>query len=138
MAPSPTTPAPTTPTTPAYLIEIQNLAFNPLVIDVAPGSTVTIRNLDSMGHSVTSQSAPSTFASGAASGIQFDTGIFTGADQTITIPANAPNGAMLSYFCMHHTSAMATPNGTIHVTTTPVTTMPTTPTTPMQPSGPGY
>lgn len=51
------------------VITIQGMAFSPLRLEVAPGATVTVRNLDDMVHSVTSESAPGTFRPGAANGV---------------------------------------------------------------------
>ncbi len=120
-------------------ITIKGMAFSPLKLEVAPGATVTVRNLDGMPHSVTSESTAGAFRPGAASGVSFDTGQFTG-ERTFTIPANAPLGATIPYYCSVHLGTMATPNGEIVVTATPGTTTtpgtPTTPTTPTTPSMP--
>ncbi|WP_242342234.1 cupredoxin domain-containing protein [Anaeromyxobacter terrae] len=139
-----TTPAMTPGTTPTVNptaqneITIQGMAFSPLKLEVAPGATVTVRNLDGIPHSVTSESTAGAFRPGAASGVSFDTGQFTG-QRTFTIPANAPLGATIPYYCSVHLGTMATPNGEIVVTATPGSTTtgtPTTPTTPATPSTP--
>ncbi len=83
---------------------------------VAPSTVVRVRNLDAMPHSVTSESAARTFVPGAVNGISFDTGAFTG-EQTFTIPANAPVGTVVPYFCSVHTSAMAN-DGVITISAT--------------------
>lgn len=94
-----------------FTITIHDMAFSPEPLAVPPGATVTVVNMDgSMPHSVTSESSDDAFTKGAASGVQFDTGAFTG-QATFTIPANAPAQARIPYFCTVHTRGMATPNG---------------------------
>jgi plastocyanin len=97
-----------------FTITIASMAFAPLGLAVPPGATVTVVNRDSMAHSVTSEAAPNAFTPGAVSGVSFDTGPFTGT-RTITIPANAPEGAVIPYYCTVHGNTMATPNGTITI-----------------------
>jgi plastocyanin len=87
-------------------IVIQNFTFSPAQLEVAPGDTVEVQNLDSMPHSVTSQSAPGTFTPGAVEGVSFDTGPFSGS-ASFTIPASARHGMTIPYFCTVHRSAMA-------------------------------
>ena len=99
----------------SFVITIRGLAFDPLRLEVTPGATVTVRNMDNMPHSVTSQSAPGTFRAGAANGVSFDTGVFSSGDRTFTIPANATAGSTVPYFCLSHLQTMATP--TMVVTT---------------------
>lgn len=115
------------------VITIQGNAFSPLRLEVTPGATVTVRNLDDMVHSVTSESAPGTFRPGAASGVSFDTGLFTGV-RTFTIPANAPVGASVPYYCSSHQQTMVTPTGEIAIVATPATPS-GTPSTPDTPGG---
>lgn len=139
---STTTPTGTPGSTPAanpsssFVITIQGLAFSPLRLEVTPGSTVTVRNLDNMPHSVTSESTPGTFRAGAANGVSFDTGQFSSGERTFTIPANAAVGTTIPYFCTSHLQTMATPNGEIAIVATPASTGGTPTTTPAQPSGP--
>jgi plastocyanin len=136
---STTTPTGTPGGTPAanpsgsFVITIQGMAFSPLRLEVTPGATVTVRNLDAEGHSVTSESTPGAFRKGSANGVQFDTGVFTG-QQTFTIPSNAPVGATIPYFCTSHLQAMATPNGEIAIVATSTSTG-GTPTTPRNRAG---
>ena len=88
------------------VLTIQNFTFSPANLAVNPGQTVRVRNQDgSMGHSVTSQSAPRTFTPGGVAGVSFNTGIFTG-EATFTIPGNAPAGTIIPYYCIPHTSQM--------------------------------
>ena len=118
-----------------FVITISNLAFSPLDLHVPPGQTVTVVNRDSMGHSVTSEASPGAFTPGSASGVSFDTGVFTGT-RSFTIPANAPSGAVVPYFCSSHKATMATPTGTI--TIDPSASSTTTSTTPSTPAMPAY
>jgi plastocyanin len=87
-------------------ITISNLTFSPQNLNATPGSTVTVQNNDSMGHSVTSTSTAGVYTPGAVAGISFDTGVFTGT-ATFSIPANATVGTVIPYFCTSHTTRMA-------------------------------
>lgn len=98
----------------APTITIQNFAYSPNALTVAPGATVTVMNMDSVPHSVTSESAVGAFALGAVNGVQFDTGtLAAGASGTFTIPASAPSGTAIPWFCKVHLSAM--PQGTLTI-----------------------
>jgi plastocyanin len=99
---------------PGFYITIQGMAFSPLELSVPPGGTVTVVNRDAMAHTVTSEAAAGSFSPGGVAGVQFDTGQFTGT-RTFTIPANAPSGTVVPYYCGVHTSTMVTPTGTIKV-----------------------
>ncbi len=98
-----------------FTITIQNMAFSPTQLAVPPGATVTVTNMDgSIPHSVTSEAKDNDFTPGAAGGVQFDTGSFTGT-KTFTIPANAAAGTVIPYYCVVHKGSMATPNGSIKI-----------------------
>lgn len=124
------------------VITIQGMAFSPLRLEVTPGATVTVRNLDGEVHSVTSESAAGEFRPGAASGVSFDTGLFTG-ERTFTIPANAPVGVTVPYYCSSHLASMVTPTGELAIVATPANPGATpaspgaTPATPAEPNMPG-
>lgn len=103
------------PSGPGFFITISGMAFSPLDLHVPAGASVTVLNQDgSTAHSVTSEATQNAFAPGAVSGVSFDTGLFTGT-KTFTIPATAPSGTVIPYFCMNHRSAMVTPNGAITI-----------------------
>jgi plastocyanin len=71
-------------------ITIQNFAFSPAALTVAPGSTVTVTNKDSTAHTVTSDANPKAF----------DTGhIQASATTTFTAPAKPGSYA---YSCTIH------------------------------------
>lgn len=97
-----------------YYITISSSRFSPLDLAVPPGGTVTVLNDDSMEHSVTSEATAGAFTPGGVSGITFDTGNFVG-QRSFTIPATAPEGTVIPYYCRTHLASMATPNGTITV-----------------------
>lgn len=97
-----------------FYITISGMRFAPLDLAVPPGATITVLNRDSEVHSVTSQSAPSTFTPGGVAGVTFDTGLFLN-QATLTIPAGAPEGTVIPYYCKSHLQLMATPNGTITI-----------------------
>jgi plastocyanin len=89
-----------------FTLDITNFTYSPGTLSVTPGAEIIVHNHDSMPHSVTSQSAPDQFVSGAVQGVSFDTGPFTG-DRAFTIPASAPVGLMIPCFCTVHLGAMA-------------------------------
>ena len=71
-------------------IVIRNFAFEPSTLLVAPGATVTVRNIDSATHTVTADGA----------GTPFDTGkVAAGAAATFTAPARP---GTYSYICEIH------------------------------------
>lgn len=100
------TDSPSPSPSPDYLITIAGFSFLPEDLAVPPGATVIVTNQDGVPHSVTSESAPGTYAPGAVNGVEFDTGIFT-KTATIAIPAGAAPGTVIPYFCRVHTSMMA-------------------------------
>jgi plastocyanin len=104
---------PGTPPTSAAVITIEGLTFSPLNVTVPPGATVTVRNMDGIVHSVTSEAAVGSFSPGAVDGVSFDTGLYTSGDRTITIPPNAAPGTIIPFFCRFHLAMM--PQGTITV-----------------------
>jgi plastocyanin len=111
-------------------ITIQGYAFSPLELTVDAGTTIRVVNLDSMAHTVTSEASDNAFVAGAVAGVSFDTGqVNPGSDPgggygyvrgatgsaSITIPASAPSGTVVPYFCVNHAGTMVTPNGHITV-----------------------
>jgi plastocyanin len=118
-------------------ITIQGQSFSPASLTVDAGTTITIVNLDTEAHTVTSEAADNDFTPGAVSGVSFDTGQIAASSGgsnpppyggggylrssaasstvTITIPGDAPSGTVIPYFCQNHTNMMATPNGHISV-----------------------
>jgi len=61
------TSVPPTPVSGNVAITIQNFAFNPQTITVKVGSTITWTDKDSIGHTVTSLTGPTSFNSGILS-----------------------------------------------------------------------
>ncbi len=104
-----------TSTTPGFYILISNLAYSPVNLQAPPGATVTVINADSTAHSVTSEATPGAFTPGSVAGVSFDTGAFTGGQRSFTLPANAPNGTAVPYYCTVHLGTMTPPNGTITI-----------------------
>jgi plastocyanin len=94
-------------------IAISNYQYSPANLSVAPGTTVTVTNVDSMQHSVTSESVINAFTAGAVNGVQFDTGAFS-ASGTFTVPSIATAGTVIPYFCTVHLQTMG--QGTITIT----------------------
>lgn len=96
---SATTTAPATATTASSgggaaagdTITIQNFAFSPAALTVAPGATVTVVNKDSVTHTVTSTTSGTVFTTGNVAG---------GATATFKAPAKAGS---YSYICSIHT-----------------------------------
>ncbi len=90
----------------AAAIIISNFQYSPANLLVKPGATVTVSNtVDAMLHSVTSQSAMSSFDAGSVGGISFDTGGFEGTAQ-FAIPSTAAVGTVIPYFCTQHPLTM--------------------------------
>jgi plastocyanin len=106
-----------------FVITISNMSFSPVDLRAPAGATITVINRDGEVHSVTSAASPNAFTPGSASGVAFDTGLFLGTRQ-FTLPANAPDGAVIPYFCASHTATMATPNGSITIDATALATAP--------------
>jgi plastocyanin len=75
-------------------ITISNFMFSPMRVSVAPGSTVSVTNKDSVAHTLT------------ATGGQFDTGDINGGQtKTFTAPSKA---GTYSYICNIHQYMMGT------------------------------
>jgi plastocyanin len=109
------------PQNPGFSITIVGFEYLPLNLRVPPGGTVTIINEDTMPHSVTSESTLNAFRFGSVNGVSFDTGSFSGT-KSFQIPANAPSGTVIPYFCTVHLGTMVTPNGSITIDPTAVAT----------------
>ena len=99
---------------PHSVIYFDDFTFSPLDLAAPPGATVTVINNDPMPHSVTSEAAPEQYTPGSVAGVSFDTGEFTG-DQSFTLPADAPDGTVVPYYCKVHQSGMTTRTGTITI-----------------------
>ena len=98
----------------ATLVTIQSFMYAPLNFTVAPGATITVQNNDSVPHSLTSEAAVDSVVLGGVNGVMFDTGIIpAGGNAMITIPANAPSGTVIPFFCKVHLKAMQ--QGTITI-----------------------
>jgi plastocyanin len=82
-------------------IVILGLVDSPERLEVPAGSTVVIENFDPVAHTVTSSSAPGTYAPGAVDGVSFDSGPIS-SRAAFTIPAGAPVGTVVPYFCSIH------------------------------------
>jgi plastocyanin len=75
-------------------ITISNFMFSPMSVSVAPGSTVSVTNKDSVAHTLT------------ATGGQFDTGDISGGQtKTFTAPSKA---GTYNYICNIHQYMMGT------------------------------
>jgi len=86
-----TTTAAATSSAAADTIVIQNFAFSPATLTVAPGTTVTVVNKDAVTHTVSSTAATRAF----------DTGdVAAGASTTFHAPTTA---GTYSYICLIHT-----------------------------------
>jgi plastocyanin len=81
--------------------------YMPAQFTVAPGASIVVHNTDTMPHTMTSESATNAVTPGGVAGVSFDTGpIAPGATATITIPATAPHGTMVPFYCTIHGQIM--------------------------------
>ena len=97
--------------TPGPTITITGFTFSPTPLTVDAGSTITVKNTSGSAHTVTSESAENDFTPGAVNGVSFDTGsISAGGTATFNIPANAPSGTDIPYYCKFHQSGMTPAN----------------------------
>ncbi len=89
-----------------YTITITGMTFSPAELAVPPGATIIVNNLNpTQYHTVTSEAKVGDFFGGAVGGVVFDTGDIE--DRAVfTIPANAPNGTVIPYFCREHLTMM--------------------------------
>ncbi len=108
---------------PGFFITISGMSFSPLDLHAPAGAIVTVVNEDGIDHSVTSEASANAFTPGSVGGVAFDTGAFTGS-RSFTLPANAPNGTAIPYYCTVHKAIMATPNGTLTVDSSAQPTQP--------------
>jgi len=91
----------------ASQVLIQGMMFMPDTLTVAPGATVTVHNVDTVQHSMTSESATGAITPGAVAGVSFNTGLIDpGQSASFTIPANAPHGTMIPFYCIVHGASM--------------------------------
>ena len=99
------------------VVTISGLAFSPTVLNAAPGAIVTVRNMDSVAHTFTSETAEGAFdgpvtVGGVSFDVAFDTAPFPG-DKTFTIPAGAVVGTNVWFYCRNHLGTMN--QGYVHV-----------------------
>ncbi len=83
--------------TPRLMLTINHMTFAPQNLNVRPGETVVVQNLDAVPHSVTSEATPGTFTPGEVDGVSFDTGPFQFV-RTFTIPLTAAPGTVIPYY----------------------------------------
>jgi plastocyanin len=74
----------------ADTIVIKNFMFSPMILSVSPGEVVTVRNEDSVTHTLTDEAAPDLFGTGDV-----------GPGQVKTFKAPAKAGSY-SFFCTIH------------------------------------
>lgn len=98
-----------------FVIVIAHAAFTPASIAVPPGATIEVVNQDADLHSVTSEATSGAYAPGEVAGVRFDTGPFSAGTRLITIPADAPDGTVVPFYCSVHLGAMAPPDGNVTV-----------------------
>jgi plastocyanin len=102
---------------PGYYITISTLSFSPANLAAPSGATITVVNNSTTSHSVTQQAAVDAFTMGAMTGMTpFDTGMFSNASKTFTLPTGLAEGTVLYYYCRNHTSMMVPSTGRITIT----------------------
>jgi plastocyanin len=88
-------------------ITISNFTFSPSDLQVKAGAVISIVNQDTAPHTVTSEAKQGDFSPGGVAGVTFDSGnIASGASGSITIPASAPPGTVIPYYCVYHLGSM--------------------------------
>jgi plastocyanin len=119
-----------------FVVTILNLRYTPADLSVPPGATITVVNDDGMPHSLTSEATKGAYVPGGVAGISFDTGVFSSGQKTIQIPASAPAGTVIPFYCVTHLTTMVPPNGTITIdpSAQPPSSAPPTPTMPSSPT----
>ena len=90
----------------SYVITIADMTFAPEDLAVPAGATVTVRNADSVPHSVTSAAAADSYLPSAVAGVGFDTGVFSQGERSFIVAAAAPSGTVVPYYCAVHKNAM--------------------------------
>jgi plastocyanin len=98
----------------ANTITVSNFLFSPTSLSVAPGTTITVVNQDSMTHAVTSQTAMGALTPGEVNGVSFDTGAFLGTT-TFAISSTATVGTVVPYYCAVHLLTMGMNQGQINI-----------------------
>lgn len=88
-----------------FTITIRGMTFSPAELDVPAGATISVVSVNETYHTVTSEAKEGDFLEGGVAGVHFDTGDFDTV-ATITIPADAPNGTVIPYFCKDHHAMM--------------------------------
>lgn len=91
----------------SFVITIQDFGYSPENLVVPAGGTVTVKNEDTVPHTVTSQAKVADYTPGAVSGVSFDTGnIAAGTTVTFKIAAVATSGTVVPYYCTLHKAGM--------------------------------
>lgn len=89
--------------------------FSPSELTVDPGTVITVKNEDSTPHTATSEAADDDFTPGGVGGVEFDTStVPSGGSAQITLPASAPSGTVIPFYCEIHKGMMVPANG--HIT----------------------
>ncbi len=95
----------TSPPVSPYVLTIRSNTFEPARLEVPAGGTVVVLNRDPWPHSVTSEAALGALVFGPVNDVSFDTGAFE-ETQAFTVPASAPPGTVVFFFCSQLGPAM--------------------------------
>jgi hypothetical protein len=80
--------------------------FQPANLAAPPVTTVLVQNRDPFAHWLRSAAAPGQYVYAAVAGISIDLYVPAQAERSFALPATAPVGTVVPYFCVLHTSAM--------------------------------
>lgn len=90
------------PTDGDALLTIADFDYMPNNLQVEPGETVRVRNLDTAAHSATSSPSSADLMPGAVENVGFDTGEFVMGEREFTVPADAAPGTFVTFYCTVH------------------------------------
>ncbi|RKH51843.1 cupredoxin domain-containing protein [Corallococcus llansteffanensis] len=90
------------PTEGDTLLSISDFDYMPNNLQVEPGQTVRVRNLDTAAHSATSSPSSADLSPGPVGNVGFDTGEFVMDEREFTVPEDAAPGTIVTFYCTVH------------------------------------
>jgi plastocyanin len=88
---------------PKYAVKLLAYQVTPSAITVPPGQTVLFLNLDdTQDHLLASEATAGTRVRGGVNGVSFELPLDPAGAMPWTVPASAPPGTVLPWFCEYH------------------------------------